>query len=88
MPAPDPTVTREDVARLEGKLDAYAAGQSARLDAHEQRLNRHDEAIDGLRTAATPTRTSGWTVAAVVVSGVVGMATLISILVALSRLGG
>jgi hypothetical protein len=82
---PDENVTREDVARLEGKLDAYAAGQSARLDGIDKRLDRHDEAIDDIRAAARPTRTSGWQVASVAISGVVGLGSLVGVLIVLMQ---
>lgn len=42
----------ERLVRLEGKIDAYAAGQSARIDEHERRLSGHDEAIGDLRIIA------------------------------------
>lgn len=88
----DDTASRADIARLEGKLDAYAAGQSARLDAHEHRLNGHDDDIKALRETTRPARTSGWQVASVVVAGVVGLGSLVGLLVALmqvvARAGG
>ena len=44
---------RELVIRVEGKLDAYAAGQSARLDAIDRRLDAHDVAIGDLRAVSS-----------------------------------
>lgn len=82
----DDTVTREDIARVEGKLDAYAAGQSARIDAIDKRLDRHDEAIDDLRNNQHPPRASGWQIAAVVISGLVGIGSLTGVLIALMQI--
>ena len=72
MTMPADTVP-ERLIRLEGKLDAYAAGQSARLDAIDQRLNRHETQITDLQSARISTPTSGWKVAGVVVAAVVAM---------------
>lgn len=49
--SPPPSIG-ERLVRLEGKLDAYAAGQSARLDEHDRRLSGHDSAIGDLRVAS------------------------------------
>ena len=49
---PTPTIG-ERLVRLEGKIDAYAAGQSARIDEHERRLSGHDAAIGDLRVVAS-----------------------------------
>lgn len=54
MSDPTPSIP-ERLIRLEGKLDAYAAGQSARLDGIDKRLDTHQTAIDDLRAADTRT---------------------------------
>lgn len=41
----------ERLVRMEGKLDAYAAGQSATLAEHARRLDGHDKDIRELREA-------------------------------------
>jgi hypothetical protein len=73
----------ERLASLHGSVDAYAAGQSARLDGIDKTLTRHEEAIDALRIASTPPRTSGWTVATVVIAGIGGVGAIVMLLVTL-----
>ena len=63
----------ERLIRLEGKLDAYAAGQSARLDAIDQRLNRHETQITDLQSSRISAPVSGWKVAGVVLAAIVAM---------------
>ena len=78
----------EHLIRLEGKLDAYAAGQSARLDAIESDLKRHEAAIENLRSG-TRSGWSGWTVAGIIIAGLVGVGTLLSVGIALIQaIGG
>lgn len=90
----------ERLARIEGKVDAYSAGQSATLAEHARRLGEHDVAIDALRqTAGThvtrdeladrlpqkaPTSVATWI--GVVVAGVVGLGSLLTMLITLMRL--
>ncbi|MBD7949925.1 MULTISPECIES: hypothetical protein [Oerskovia] len=83
------------LARLEGKIDAALAAQTARLEEHARRLDAtdritaaHSVSIGDLeRNAAAGTRagTSGWTVASVVVSSIVGLGSLLAVLVTLVR---
>lgn len=88
----------EQLARLEGKVDAYMAGQSATIAEHERRITEHDSEIRELRvTAATHVtrdeladqrapRSSGWVVAGVIISAVVGIGSMITVLVLLMQL--
>ncbi|MDF2847184.1 MAG: hypothetical protein K0R97_1166 [Oerskovia sp.] len=83
------------LARLEGKLDAALAAQTARLEEHARRLDAtdritaaHSVSIGDLeRHAAAGTRaaTSGWTIASVVVSSIVGLGSLLAVLVTILR---
>ena len=77
----------ESVIRLEGKLDAYAAGQNATLVEHGRRLDGHDRQIEELRTAAPASsvapKPSGWQVAGVIVQSLVGAGSLLGILIVL-----
>ena len=41
----------ERLIRMEGKIDAYSAGQTATLAEHGRRLDGHDRAIEDLRQA-------------------------------------
>ena len=78
MSATDPIrEVRESQIRLEGKLDAYAAGQSAALAEHGRRLDEHDKALaaeraeriradDEIRDVQSPRRTSPWAIVAAV----------------------
>ena len=56
----------ERLVRMEGKLDAYAAGQSATLAEHSRRLDGHDKDIRELRESdaipapAKATSTAQW----------------------------
>ena len=78
--APGGTVS-EKLIRLEGKLDAYAAGQNATLMEHGRRLDGHDKAIGELRVADMPGKpVSGWVVAGVIISALVGMGSLLGVL--------
>lgn len=83
------------LARLEGKVDAALAVQTARLEEHARRLDASDRiaaahsiSIGELQqTAAAGTRagTSGWTIASVVVSSIVGLGSLLAVLITLMR---
>lgn len=67
----------ERLVRMEGKIDAYAAGQNAVLQEHGRRLDGHDKDIRDLREADKPVRTSGWQVAAVVIAALVAVSSLL-----------
>ena len=80
------------LARLEGKVDAALAVQSARVDEHarrldvvDTRLNAHSDKISGLErgTKAGP---SGWMVTGVVISAVVGLGSVLTLLITLMRI--
>ncbi|MBM7480900.1 hypothetical protein ACFP63_11135 [Oerskovia jenensis] len=83
------------LARLEGKVDAALAVQTARLEEHARRLDAsdrtaaaHSVSIGELeKNAAAGTRagTSGWTIASVVVSSIVGLGSLLAVLLTLVR---
>ena len=91
MPEPTESTAMEHLIRLEGKIDAYAAGQSARLDAIESDLKRHDAAIENLRQG-TRSGWSGWQIAGVLIAGLAVLATMlgvgISLIQALAGAGG
>lgn len=84
------------LARLEGKVDAALAGHTAKLDEHSRVLDTHQQSLtdhdDRLRkveleqASARPSRTSGWTVAGVLISGVVGLGALLGLLITLIQL--
>ena len=76
----------ERLVRMEGKIDAYAAGQSATLVEHARRLDRHDEQLDELRGQQMPTKTSSWQVAGVLIAAVGGLGSLLMIGIALMQL--
>jgi len=66
------------LARLEGKLDTYAAGNAARLDELTHRIDSADTRIKDLTSrvgaveveqAARRPRVSGWQAAAVILAG-------------------
>lgn len=78
--------TNEKLIRLEGKLDAYAAGQSARLDGIDLRLNQHDVALADLRTGQTPVRTSSWVVVSTIIGGLVGLGSLLTLMITLMQI--
>lgn len=82
--AEEPIATQ--LVRLEGKLDAYAAGQSARLDGIDLRLNQHDDALADIRKGLAPTKTSAWIVVGTVVGALVGLGSLMTLLVTLMRI--
>ena len=83
------------LARLKGKVDAALAVQTARLEEHARRLDAsdrltaaHSASIAELeKNAAAGTRaaTSGWTIASVVVSSLVGIGSLLAVLITLVR---
>ena len=80
----------EKLIRLEGKLDAYAAGQNATLLEHGRRLDGHDRAIEDLRLADVPDKptppTSGWQIAGVLISALIGLGSLLTLLILLMRI--
>lgn len=83
------------LARLEGKVDAALAVQTARLEEHARRLDAadritaaHSISIGELQqgaAAGTKAGTSGWTIASVVVSSIVGLGSLLAVLITLMR---
>lgn len=83
------------LARLEGKVDAALAVQTARLEEHARRhdatdriVAAHSASIGELeKGAAAGTRagTSGWTIASVVIGGIVGLGSLAAVLITLIR---
>lgn len=83
------------LARLEGKVDAALAVQTARLEEHARRLDAsdritaaHSVSIGELQqhaAAGTRAGTSGWTIASVVVSSIVGLGSLLAVLITLMR---
>lgn len=78
--------TNEKLIRLEGKLDAYAAGQSARLDGIDLRLNQHDQALADLRTNQAPVRTSSWVIVSTIIGGLVGLGSLLTLMITLMQI--
>ena len=48
----DEMTVSERLIRLDGKLDAYAAGQGVRLDDIDRTLARHEVVLDNLRDAS------------------------------------
>lgn len=80
----------EKLIRLEGKLDAYAAGQNATLIEHGRRLDGHDRAIEDLRIADVPEKpappTSGWQIAGVLISALIGLGSLLTLLILLMQI--
>lgn len=86
------------LARLEGKVDAALAVQSARVDEHARRLdvvdgrlNAHsaDLSAHGKALAAVPAaapRMAGWQVAGIVITAVVGLGSVLGLLITLMRI--
>lgn len=72
----------ERLVRMEGKLDAYAAGQSATLAEHARRLDGHDKDIRELREseAAPPVSVKSSSTAQWVGIGVSLLVALIGVL--------
>ncbi len=88
----DDSMGRETVqtrlVRLEGKLDAYAAGQNATLQEHGRRLDGHDRAIEDLRQADTPAKPAATTaiqVWSVVIAAIVGLGSLLTLAILLMQ---
>lgn len=85
----------EQLARLEGKIDAYMAGQSAIVQEHERRLSVHDADIRELRVTAgshvtreeiselRPAKSSPWVIVATIVGAIVGLGSLLTLLIML-----
>lgn len=69
----DRLTDRELLIELNGKVDAYAAGQSARIDAIDKRLDRHENILGALQAARISQPISGWKVASVIVASIVAM---------------
>lgn len=76
----------ERLVRMEGKLDAYAAGQSARLDNIDRRLDQHDKQIEDLRDDLIPVKTSPWVIVGTIVGAVVGLGSMLTLLITLMRI--
>ncbi|MCL1870993.1 MAG: hypothetical protein FWF90_11350 [Promicromonosporaceae bacterium] len=90
------------IVRVDGKLDAYAAGQTARIDGlaatvhehtmtlaeHGRQLGEHAQAIATAAATAPPPahRTSGWTVASVIIAGVVALGSTLGLIITLIQI--
>lgn len=102
MPTDDMSTPRgnisEQLARLEGKVDAYMAGQSATIAEHERRITVHDSEIRELRITASshithdelaeqrPPKVSPWTIVGVIVAAVVGLGSMVTVMLTLMQL--